>query len=55
MAVQVSCRVCLSEYEAGNTLRILPCLHKFHQPCIDEWLSRSPLCPLCNTSVEVAE
>ncbi|CAM9778267.1 unnamed protein product [Ectocarpus sp. 8 AP-2014] len=52
---KVSCRVCLSDYEAGDTLRILPCLHKFHRECIDEWLGRSVLCPLCNTSVEVAE
>ncbi|CAN0024223.1 unnamed protein product, partial [Laminaria digitata] len=25
----------------------------FHQSCIDEWLGRSQLCPLCNTSVGV--
>lgn len=27
---------------------------QFHKSCIDEWLVLKKLCPLCNTSVEVA-
>lgn len=48
---QISCRVCLSEYEDQEELKILPCFHKFHSSCIDEWLQRSSACPLCNNSV----
>jgi len=43
----VSCAVCLSEYEVGDPLRRLPCLHHFHMECADKWLSRSKKCPLC--------
>jgi hypothetical protein len=44
--------VCLNEYEAGETLRVLPCTHRFHVECIDRWLlTQSCTCPLCNTAV----
>lgn len=45
-----SCRVCLSAYEDGETLRTLPCLHSFHQACIDPWLRGRKDCPLCKVS-----
>ena len=32
------CQVCLTDYENGDVLRILPCFHEFHTPCIDPWL-----------------
>jgi len=47
------CMVCLCDYVDGDTLRTLPCLHSFHAPCIDEWLGRKRLCPLCKTSIDV--
>ena len=43
----VQCMVCLCEYEEGDILRTLPCFHSYHSGCIDEWLNRSKLCPLC--------
>ncbi|CAK0833230.1 unnamed protein product, partial [Prorocentrum cordatum] len=37
---QQQCMVCLSDFEAGDQVRRLPCGHVFHAPCIDEWLRR---------------
>ena len=42
-----SCTVCLAPYQVGDTVRILPCLHQFHQSCIDPWLKAHPTCPIC--------
>jgi hypothetical protein len=44
------CSVCLDCFEGGGTLRMLPCLHRFHKDCIDEWLQRKPFCPLCKAN-----
>lgn len=32
------CRVCLSQFKRNETLRTLPCLHRFHRNCIDNWI-----------------
>jgi RING-H2 zinc finger domain len=52
-----SSQICLSHlYTAdivdacrdGDKQRVLPCQHRFHMECIDQWLSaRRPLCPIC--------
>ncbi|GAA6020582.1 hypothetical protein JCM8202_006310 [Rhodotorula sphaerocarpa] len=45
-----SCPICLTEFEDGDELRILPCdeRHRFHSECIDPFLLNvSRLCPLC--------
>lgn len=42
------CVICLSEFEAGDRLRLLPkCYHGFHVHCIDKWLSSHNSCPKC--------
>jgi len=43
----MSCAVCLCEFEEGEQLRRLPCGHHFHKRCVDQWLRRSKKCPLC--------
>lgn len=47
--VTTQCMVCLCEFEEGEQLRRLACnrSHIFHQACIDEWLVRSDVCPVC--------
>jgi len=45
------CVVCYSEYTDTDILRVLPCGHRFHQTCVDEWLERSTRCPLCMGSI----
>ena len=56
---QTCCSICRSDFERGEKLRVLPCNHLFHQPCIDQWLlgTRSAphvhtnCCPLCKAEV----
>lgn len=45
------CRVCLTDFTPGEKLRTLPCLHIYHVDCIDEWLKRNAVCPVCRQSV----
>jgi len=46
------CAICLSDFETGEQLRRLPCAHHFHPPCIDTWLKRNKVCPLCLKCIE---
>jgi hypothetical protein len=51
----VECAVCLSEFEDGETGRVLPkCNHSFHIDCIDMWFQSHSTCPLCRAPVEAA-
>jgi len=53
-----SCRVCLSDFENGEDLRILPCFHSFHVKCIDQvcynnYCCHSYLCGLLVNSISL--
>ncbi|KAJ0245079.1 RING-type domain-containing protein [Hirschfeldia incana] len=48
---QETCVICLETPTIGDTIRHLPCFHKFHKDCIDPWLGRSKACPVCKSSV----
>jgi len=47
------CAICLEEFQAGEVLRLLPCLHRYHCGCVDRWLSKAhcPECPLCRRRI----
>jgi len=49
-----ACAICLTDYEEGERLKVLPCKHAFHIGCIDPWLERSEECAVCRASVNEA-
>ncbi|GAA0169468.1 ubiquitin-protein ligase [Lithospermum erythrorhizon] len=50
-----TCAICLEDYNFGEKLRILPCHHKFHAPCVDAWLtSWRTFCPVCKRDARTA-
>ncbi|KAK1443761.1 hypothetical protein BgAZ_206370 [Babesia gibsoni] len=42
-----TCTICLEQYTRGDRIRRLACAHGYHKVCIDEWLTRSTMCPIC--------
>mmetsp|Transcript_4808 Transcript_4808/g.17479 ORF Transcript_4808/g.17479 Transcript_4808/m.17479 type:complete len:218 (+) Transcript_4808:760-1413(+) len=49
------CLICLCEYEVGQEVKILPCLHQFHSNCASKWLSESHFCPVCKISIRTGK
>ena len=47
-----TCPICIGSFEAGDSLRVLPCKHQFHVGCIDHWLIVNASCPNCRTPID---
>eukprot|EP01083_Nonionella_stella_P028472 78403_1 len=45
------CGICLATYSTADNLRLLPCMHRFHSDCIDGWIVKTNLCPMCRVKV----
>ncbi|XP_057465843.1 RING-H2 finger protein ATL17-like [Actinidia eriantha] len=46
----LECAVCLESFKVGDVCRLLPqCKHSFHVQCIDSWLLKTAVCPICRT------
>lgn len=50
-AEMCKCGICLAEYEPGEELTSLPCLHSFHKECISHWLEINKICPVCRAEI----
>jgi len=50
------CAVCLEAFQPGDRCRALPgCEHGFHAQCVDPWLRKSRVCPVCRAVVVVVD
>ena len=41
------CSICIEVLEDDSICRLLSCFHLFHASCIDEWMRKQCVCPLC--------
>ncbi|CAD8171006.1 unnamed protein product [Paramecium octaurelia] len=49
------CTICFTDYEDGEELILLPCIHRFHKTCISQWFKEMTTCPICKTDVAEQE
>lgn len=42
------------DFAPGDMIKFLPCLHYYHDRCIDEWLMKNFTCPTCMEPVSTA-
>eukprot|EP01112_Ceratiomyxa_fruticulosa_P022004 TRINITY_DN7945_c0_g1_i1.p1 TRINITY_DN7945_c0_g1~~TRINITY_DN7945_c0_g1_i1.p1 ORF type:complete len:517 (-),score=135.79 TRINITY_DN7945_c0_g1_i1:182-1732(-) len=45
------CSICLTEWEEGDVIMTLPCVHNFHFECGEKWLNVKKTCPNCKDEV----
>lgn len=43
----LSCAICVEDLCLGDHVIDLPCSHKFHQQCLEPWLTTQHTCPVC--------
>jgi len=48
---QITCAVCMADFQISEDLRSLHCSHHFHKECIDKWLGVATTCPVCKGEV----
>ncbi|KAG6490853.1 E3 ubiquitin-protein ligase SIRP1-like [Zingiber officinale] len=51
----LSCSICLDDFEIGTKAKEMPCKHKFHGNCILPWLELHSSCPVCRFQVPTEE
>ena len=47
------CVVCQYEFKNGENITKLNCGHVFHTDCVDTWLSKNKVCPMCHKEIIV--
>lgn len=45
------CCICLEGMKRYQSIKTLPCIHRFHKKCVDHWLRYEMFCPNCRTVV----
>lgn len=50
-----SCAICMEDFKDGDVQRTLPCFHRFHRGCVDQWLHQQGTCPVCKHRVDNGE
>ena len=55
MLCDSSCIICMSDMEEGAPMRLFTCGHGYHADCVDQWLMKRRVCPLCVSVVTLPQ
>lgn len=50
-AVDSTCAICMDEYDEESKITKMHCGHSYHTECINEWLTKSAVCPYCKQPI----
>lgn len=54
MSNRVRCSICLEGFSRNSEVRQSPpCKHIYHGNCIDLWLKKEEVCPVCKVNLDV--
>ncbi|CDW71600.1 zinc finger protein [Stylonychia lemnae] len=51
MGNPINCPICFDQYQVGDLVKEMNCLHNYHHHCIDKWLLDEKRCPVCNSEI----
>ena len=54
--ISLKCSICLEEMDCADDIKVLPCLHEFHNKCIQHVIENNPMsykCPLCRKDCNI--
>ena len=49
------CSICQEAFEDQHSVVLLSCGHVYHYTCINAWVSRAQVCPMCRESINQVE
>lgn len=49
------CSICLEKMIKGDKIKIMPCLHRCHESCLDVWLKMKTICPVCQYDLKTVD
>lgn len=52
---KLECSICCTEFEDGDEIKILQCLHTHHKHCIDSWFAKKSVCPDCKFNIRALD
>jgi len=47
MVNQKDCPICCCDWDLGESAKLMPCGHCFHEQCLTPWLVQRNSCPIC--------
>ncbi len=48
---QIECIICFDSFNQSDTIPLIRCGHIYHDVCLNKWLQKQNVCPLCKRVV----